>query len=246
MNKKIPRIYIMNSLKINTYLVLPENEYHYIKNVLRMQENDLLEIFNNTNYVFLATIKNIKKKNITVFILKSVFKSVESNIDIHLGQIISKDEKMNFTIQKSIELGVKSITPLFLNKIHAVNNYIYTEKKIIRWKKIAISACQQCHRNIIPKIKEPIDLQSWCANFQKKETKIVFHPESLFNINQLQKSIQEIYILVGSEQGFSKNEIKKINNYGFISISLGPRILRTETASIAALSILQFQFGDVN
>lgn len=246
MNKKIPRIYTINSCTINTHIFLPADEYHYIKNVLRMQENDILELFNNTNYIFLATIKNIKKKNIEVFIFQSIFKSVESNIDIHLGQIISNEKKMDFTVQKCVELGVKSITPLFLKKFDYSNNFIYIKKKITRWQKIAISACQQCNRNVIPKIQEPIDLKSWCIHLQDKETKIVFHPKSLFKINQLKKSIQKIYILVGAEKGFSKNEIKKITDYGFISISLGPRILRTETASLTALSILQFKFGDLH
>lgn len=122
----------------------------------------------------------------------------------------------------------------------------YISKKIIHWKKIAISACQQCNRNIVPKIHNPNHLIEWCKNKKNSDTKILFNKESLLKINKFSKSIQRIQLLIGPEGGFSSEEIKEIINSGFVSISLGPRKLRTETAALAAMTALQMRFGDLS
>lgn len=245
MKQHIPRIFIELPLKINKIIILSISESHYIIHVLRMNINDIVEIFNNTNYIFLSKIFNIHKKIVTILIFQKEYKNIESTLDINLGQVISKNEKMDFTIQKSIELGVNIITPLFSEKCNLKKNFKRISQKMIHWKKIAIAACQQCKRNIVPKIEEPISLDSWCKKDQVNVTKIVFHPKSILTIQNLTKSIKKIHILIGSEKGFSENEIEKITNDGFISLSLGPRILRTETASITAISILQYRLGDL-
>ncbi len=246
MKKNIPRIYIKNSLKINQIIFLSEDHRHYIKNVLRMKNEDILEIFNNTNYVFFAKIIYFSKKIIKIKILEDKYKNIESPLNIHLGQVISKNEKMDFVIQKSIEIGVNIITPLFSEYCNFQKKAINSStKKKIRWNKIAISACQQCHRNIIPIINSPQDVFSWCEDKKINDVKIVFHPKSVLTIDYLPKSIKYIRIIIGSEEGFSDNTMKKIIQCGFISIKLGPRILRTETAALAAITALQIKFGDL-
>lgn len=243
--KKIPRIYIKDDLKIHQILYLSKNHINYIKKVLRMKIKDVLEIFNGTNYIFLAEIIFLSEKKITVKIFKDEFKSFESSLYIHLGQVISENEKMDFTIQKSIEMGVNTITPLFSQYSNNQKKNMNMSNKIKRWEKIIIAACQQCKRNIVPIIQTPKDIFSWCQNNKNDSIKIIFHPESKLTIHDLPKSIKNIRIIIGSEKGFSKNEILEIIKYGFLSIKLGPRILRTETAAIAAITALQIKFGDL-
>ncbi|QIQ42171.1 MAG: 16S rRNA (uracil(1498)-N(3))-methyltransferase [Buchnera aphidicola (Microlophium carnosum)] len=245
MNKNIPRIYIKDCLKNNKTYLLSEDNVHYVKNVLRMKMQDALEVFNDTNYIFFSKIIYISQKIIKIKTVNNKLKNIESPLHIHLGQVISKNEKMDFTIQKSIEMGVNIITPLFFNNSHFQKKNINISNKMKRWEKIAISACQQCKRNIIPKIKTPIDIFSWCKQNKHNDIKIIFHPESILTINHLTKSIKYIRIIIGPERGFSYDEIQKIVKYGFISMKLGPRILRTETAALAVITVLQAKFGDL-
>jgi len=244
MNKIIPRIYIKDNLSLHKIYILSKDNTHYIKEVLRMKVQDIIEIFNDTNYIFFSKIVYISNKTIKIKTFINKFKNIESPLYIHLGQVISKNEKMDITIQKSIEMGVNIITPLFFEKSH-FQKKINISHKIKRWKKIAVSACQQCHRNIIPEINHPIDILSWCKKNKKDDIKIIFHPKSTLTINHLTGSIKYIKIIIGSERGFSNDELQEIIKYGFIAMKLGPRILRTETASIAAITALQVKFGDL-
>ncbi|QCI20542.1 16S rRNA (uracil(1498)-N(3))-methyltransferase [Buchnera aphidicola (Brachycaudus cardui)] len=244
MKKNIPRIYIQNELKIHQVLSLSKDHIHYIKTVLRMNIQDIIEIFNNTNSIFFAKIIYLSKKIIKIKIFEHQFKNIESPLYIHLGQVISKNDKMNFTIQKSIEMGVNIITPLFFKSTNTQKNMIDVSHKIEHWKKIIISACQQCHRNIIPMIQNAQDIFSWCQNNTDNSINIIFHPQSTLTLNDLPPCVKYVRIIIGSEKGFSKNEIFKIIKYGFLPIKLGPRILRTETAAIVAITALQIKFGD--
>ncbi|QCI21124.1 16S rRNA (uracil(1498)-N(3))-methyltransferase [Buchnera aphidicola (Hyperomyzus lactucae)] len=245
MKKNIRRIYIKDNFVVNKVFCLSKDNTHYIRKVLRMKVQDILEIFNNTNYIFLAEIIFISKEKIKLKIFHCEFKNVESPLHIHLGQVISKNDKMDFTIQKSVEMGVNIITPLFSENCNIKKKNINFFNKIKRWEKIALSACQQCNRNILPKIKNPQDVFSWCQKKNKNDIRIILDPKSILTLNELPKSIQRIQILIGSEGGFSEKEIQKIIQYEFIAIKFGPRILRTETASVAVISALQMKFGDL-
>ncbi|QCI22261.1 16S rRNA (uracil(1498)-N(3))-methyltransferase [Buchnera aphidicola] len=244
MKNNIPRIYIKENLDVNHIYSLSRDNIHYIKNVLRMKHQDVIEIFNGTNNIFLAKIIFISIEKIQIKIFKNQLKKTESPVNIHLGQVISKHDKIDSIIEKSIQMGVNKITPLFSEYCNIQKKFFNTSHKIQRWNKIIISTCQQCNRNIIPKIKTPENIFSWCQKNKKNDMKIIFHPTSYTTINQLTQSKKYIRIIIGPEGGFSKYEIKKIVEYGFTAIKLGPRILKTETAAIAAISAIQIKFGD--
>ncbi|QCI25041.1 16S rRNA (uracil(1498)-N(3))-methyltransferase [Buchnera aphidicola (Rhopalosiphum padi)] len=246
MKKRIPRIYIEDYLNINQVISLSKSHTHYVKRVLRMEKKDKLEIFNNTNCIFFSEIIEINSKILKIIILKKQIKNLESPLSMHLGQVMSKNEKMNFSIQKSVELGVNTITPLFSEYCNIQENLICFSKKHIHWKNIAISACQQCNRNNIPEIKSPEHMLTWCKKIYDNEIKIVFDPNAILTINEIPKKINFVRFLIGCEGGFSSLEIEEIIKYGFIPIKLGPRILRTETAVIAAITALQIKFGDLS
>ncbi|WP_343154092.1 16S rRNA (uracil(1498)-N(3))-methyltransferase [Buchnera aphidicola] len=244
MKNRIPRIYIDKHFTINEKIILDESNRHYITKVLRMNIQDILEIFNNTNYIFLSKIIEVENKKLIILILKKEKKNIESPLFIHLGLVITKNEKMNFAIQKSVELGVHTITPIFSQYCNFNRNKQNISKKNIYWKNIIISACQQCKRNMIPKINNSENIQTWCKKSNKNETKIVLDPKSRRNINQLSKHNNYFRLLIGCEGGFSELEMQKIIKCNFIPIRLGPRILRTETAAVAAVTALQIKFGD--
>lgn len=245
MKNRIPRIFIDKHLSINEKIILNSSNTHYIAKVLRMNIKNKLEIFNNTNYVFLSKIIEIQKKVVTILVLEKEKKNIESPLYIHLGLVISKNEKMNFAIQKSIELGVHTITPIFSEYCNFNRNKKHIFKKNIFWKNIIISACQQCKRNIIPKINDVENIDIWCKKSSNNEVKIVLDLKSSINIYQIPEKTSNIRLLVGCEGGFSPSEIQKIIKNNFIPIKLGPRILRTETAAIAAVTALQIKFGDL-
>lgn len=154
---------------------------------------------------------------------------------------------MDLIIQKSTELGVHEITPLFSANSKILTNYVNVSKKIKRWNKIAISACQQCTRNIVPNINDPIDLMSWINNRKIYETKIVCNLNAKKHLQDIKLTSKNICVLIGPEKGFSLNEIFFLNKKNHLmEINLGPRVLRTETASIATITSLQLLFGDLS
>ncbi|MCV2502163.1 MAG: 16S rRNA (uracil(1498)-N(3))-methyltransferase [Candidatus Lightella neohaematopini] len=244
---RIPRIYFPNNCIVGEILVLNEKTTHYIIHVLRMKKDDIVELFNGSNIIYQAKIINLNKCNrVRLTVLYKIYESKESYIKLHLGQLLLNSKKMEFIIQKSVELGVSTITPIIpknynINKLNLLNN------KINRWQNIIINSCAQCGRNEIMKINKPKSILDWCSLLKEKNTKIYFSPYSNNNINKLNKllSINEIYFLIGSENGLSKEDNLIINDYKFFNISLGPRILRVETAVISATVILQTIFGDM-
>ncbi|VAX76673.1 16S rRNA (uracil(1498)-N(3))-methyltransferase [Buchnera aphidicola] len=240
----IPRIYYNQIININTIIKLKKNTIHYCMNVLRLKIDNIIHLFNNTNYIFISKIIEMKKKNIIVKIIKKKKKNNESPINIHLGQIISK--KMNITIEKSVELGVHTITPIFQkNKYSNQELKKNVTKKIHHWKKIIISACAQSQRNILPKLNQPSTISQWYKSIPKKSNKIIFTVNAKKKICNIPYKDKDIYILIGSEKGFSNSEVEYIKKRNFLNISLGPRTLRTETAGIAAITALQIYFGDI-
>ncbi|VFP81553.1 16S rRNA (uracil(1498)-N(3))-methyltransferase [Buchnera aphidicola] len=240
----IPRIYFNQTINLNSIIELKKNTTHYCLNVIRLKIKNIIHIFNNTNYIFISKIINIKKNKIFVEVIKKKKDDRESPINIHLGQILSK--KMNITIEKSVELGVKTITPIIpkqKNYNKKIKNII--SKKNYHWNKVIISACSQSKRNIIPILKKPHSISDWCNLIPCRSTKIIFSLNSVNKINDIPYKYKDIYILIGSEKGFSEQERKYAQKKNFLNISLGPRILRTETASIVAITALQIYFGDI-
>ncbi|WWP02674.1 MAG: 16S rRNA (uracil(1498)-N(3))-methyltransferase [Candidatus Dasytiphilus stammeri] len=241
-----PRIYYSGQLKIGKKIILNKKISHYLRNVLRMKYLFKLVLFNGQNLTFNANIININRKYVTVQIYSIQKKNIESPLFLHLGQIISSNEVMQFSIQKSVELGVSVITPLLATHCNIQdNNFEWLKKKQAHWQKIALAACAQCGRNYIPEVQKPIKLETWCAQ-QTDCKKIYFHQyykQQFTNIFPYKFS--KFRLLIGPEGGFTNNEISMMIHHGFNNICLGPRILRTETAVIAAITILQAYFGDL-
>jgi len=151
---------------------------------------------------------------------------------------------MEFTIQKSVELGVNIITPLISERYNVKLEPERLSKKLQQWQNIAISACERCGRNKIPLIRPVMPLEAWCTE-KDDALKINFHPKAQSSINTLPAAVYKIRLLIGPEGGLSPDEIMMTTNYQFTNILLGPRILRTETTALTAITALQVRFGDL-
>ena len=241
---RIPRIYHPGTLTPGLVTELTDDGANHVARVLRMKTGYSLILFNGTNRIFNAEITDISKKSVSVRVTDEQDDNRESPLSIHLGQVMSRGEKMEFTIQKSIELGVSLITPLFSERCGVKLDAERLHKKIQQWQKIAIAACEQSGRNVVPEIRPAMQLEAWCAE-QDEGLKLNLHPRASASINTLPLPVERIRLLIGPEGGLSAEEIAMTARYQFTDILLGPRVLRTETTALTAITALQVRFGDL-
>lgn len=245
MTSHVPRFYQDCDLGINQIVTLDEPTTHHLCRVLRKQAGDVIVLFNGSDYEYSAEIEIIKKNHVLAHIRNKVRKHSESSCDIHLAQAICRSEKMDWIIQKSIELGVKTITPVLTDFTNLKMSVAQQEKKHLHWQKVMISACEQSGRTALATI-QPIVSFTKFIHQASAERSYIAHPGSeaggLFNSND---SISSIIIAIGPEGGFSKAEINHADQKKYQPLSLGPRILRAETAAISAITLLQSRFGDL-
>ena len=241
---RIPRIYHPEPLTANQLVALTDDAANHVGRVLRMGPDQLVQLFDGSNQVFEARITHADKKSVQVQVLSATEDDRESPLHLHLGQVMSRGEKMEFTIQKSIELGVNVITPLFSERCGVKLDAERLNKKIQQWQKIAIAACEQCGRNRVPEIRPAMDLADWCAE-PEAGLKLNLHPRASQSINTLPLPVERVRLLIGPEGGLSREEIAMTAQHQFTDILLGPRVLRTETTALTAITALQVRFGDL-
>ncbi|AVQ88245.1 MULTISPECIES: 16S rRNA (uracil(1498)-N(3))-methyltransferase [Plesiomonas] len=242
---RIPRIYHPEPLTVGQLVTLSDDAANHVGRVLRMTADDELDLFDGSNQVFRARITESSKRQVTATVTEASEDNRESPLRIHLGQVISRGDKMEFTIQKSVELGVTEITPLISERCGVRLDAERMEKKIQQWQKIAVAACEQCGRNAVPVIRPAMKLENWCAE-NDGSLKLNLHPRARYSINTLPTLPPEgVRLLIGPEGGLSAEEIAMTEQYAFTEILLGPRVLRTETAALTAITALQVRFGDL-
>lgn len=235
------RFYIPLSLTLHDTVTLPDDVAHHLLRVLRAQEGDTLTVFNGEGGEFFATIRTISKKTATIYLESFNSDSRQSPLHTHLGQVMSRGDRMDYAIQKASELGVTEITPLTSERCELkLRGEERADKKLEHWQKIAISACEQCGRNIIPIIHPPISVSEWCQNTQA-DIKMVLALSATHLA--LPTEANSVALLIGPEGGLSEAEIQQAEQAGFKRWQLGSRVFRTETAPIVALSLLQQSFG---
>ncbi|MGI2021764.1 16S rRNA (uracil(1498)-N(3))-methyltransferase [Shewanella glacialipiscicola] len=241
---RVPRIYQSQPLVINQSLNLDEDGAAHIGKVLRMGNGEHISLFNGDGNDYLAEIIDAGKKSVTVNIISVEANLTESPLNLHLGQVISRGDRMEFTIQKSVELGVNTITPLFSDRCGVKLNGERLEKKIQQWQKIVVSACEQSGRSHVPEVRPAMDLHDWCSE-PTSALKLNLHPRAAHGINGLDLTHTRVRLLIGPEGGLSAEEIAMTETHHFTDVLLGPRVLRTETASLTAITALQLRFGDL-
>lgn len=247
---RIPRIYFPKCLKTANKITLDKEASNHIIRVLRLKPSASLTVFNEENGEYNAVLISENKNLAEVLIGESIQKNPESPLKIHLGQAISRGEKMDFTIQKATELGVNAITPLFTKYSNVTLNNERLTRKMDHWQKIALNATEQSGRIKVPNILAAQNVSDWITkNSNLTKLNFILEPSAKESLSTIQKqnpkTITAINLLIGSEGGFSEEEIILAKKMNFIPISLGPRILRTETAALVAISILQSLWGDL-
>jgi 16S rRNA (uracil1498-N3)-methyltransferase len=238
------RIYQPGNYQRGQLLELSPEASHHVAIVLRMQAGEELTLFCGDNREFAATINSVRKKTVLVTVGLVQEQNKESPLAIHLAQAISKGERMEIVMQKSVELGVASITPLITERCVVKLDKDRMAKKIQQWKSIVIAACEQSGRNTVPIVHSPLTLEHYVSAEQAK-LKFILHPEGSSSWRDYPIKPPEVALIVGPEGGLTEEEIKCACQYDFLPLSLGPRILRTETAAITALSVLQAVGGDL-
>ncbi|WP_299266918.1 16S rRNA (uracil(1498)-N(3))-methyltransferase [uncultured Psychrosphaera sp.] len=241
---RISRIFHSQSLSVSSSVNLEPEAANHVGRVLRMQSGQQVVLFNGDGHDYLAEITDVTKKNVVVNLLSKQEVSNESPLKVHLAQGISRGDKMDFTIQKSVELGITEITPIFTERCGVKLSGERLEKKHSQWQKIAIAACEQSGRAIVPIIHKPIQITEFLAQ-KSDQLKLNLHPRASTTVKGLVVPAAGVRFIIGPEGGLNDAEIEQALNAGYQEILLGPRILRTETAALTLLSALQLQFGDL-
>ncbi|MGB1198905.1 MAG: 16S rRNA (uracil(1498)-N(3))-methyltransferase [Thalassotalea sp.] len=244
-----PRVYQNQPLLPETTIDLDADAFGHIIRVLRLKEGDVITLFNGQLFEekwgeFSATLANVSKKGAQANIISFTEKENESPLNIHLGQGISRGDRMDFTLQKSVELGVNTITPLFTERCGVKLNAERLAKKCDQWQKIVISACEQSGRCAVPIVKQPEYLQAWLEQ-ETSSLKLNLHPKAQHSIMSLPEMNNRVRLLVGPEGGLTDEEISNAEQQSFQPVLLGPRVLRTETAALTAITALQCRYGDI-
>lgn len=242
---RISRLYLPIPLASNTEVELDDRARQYVLQVLRFKSGAKLIIFNGEGSEYSATLAVAEKRRATILVGESHQPERESPLSVHLGLGISKGERMDYAIQKAVELGVSQITPLFSQHCVIKLDEKRIQNRLHHWQGVIISASEQCGRNLLAQLHPPIDFQQWIAA-NNTEINLILAPEANQALSHIQPTPQQLRLAIGPEGGYSKEEIKQACAQNFTAIALGPRILRTETAVVTGLSALQTLWGDLN
>lgn len=238
------RIYQSGTYESGETLELSAEASQHVGVVLRMQPGELLTLFCGDNREFAATIVEVKKKSVRVSIGDVHEVDRESPLVVHLAQAISKGDRMEFVMQKAVELGVASITPIISERCVVKLDQERMAKKVAQWQAIAVAACEQSGRNRVPVVHAPVALTRFIEDCTAA-LKLVLHPAGNKRWREYDWSQVDVALLIGPEGGLTDGEVSMAGAQGFQHLALGPRILRTETAAISALSLLQAVGGDL-
>ena len=243
------RFYHSLPLKLNQNIYLDDASAHHALQVMRVKKKDQLILFNGDGYNYLGEAIEIEKKKLKIHILSREKNFSESPIKLILIQSLSTNEKMDWIIQKATELGVNQIYPINSSRSIIKLDKERSDKKLMHWRQIAISASEQSGRAIIPEIHSPISFPQAVNQIQldNEALKIILAPNSVDSFDKANTHrASTIVLLIGPEGGFSDEEIRLAEQHQYFALKLGPRILRTETAPLCALSILQYKYGDLS
>lgn len=242
--KSPPRFYCPVDLQDDIEFQLPDAVAHHAIKVLRLTPGMMITLFNGNGTESKAKIKVIGKQTVIVATEKINVIDRESNLKVNLVQSISSNDKMDLILQKAVELGVNNIQPVETQRSIIRLSPERMQKRQHHWQQVVIAACEQCGRNYVPQVLNVVPLISWLGQAANSDTKFILSPHTEIALSSLQKPAGNIYLLAGPEGGFTLDEEAAAKHSGFVAIRLGKRILRTETAALAALAAMQVKWGD--
>jgi 16S rRNA (uracil1498-N3)-methyltransferase len=240
------RLYSAAPIDDKSAIELSGDQARYIGRVLRLRPHDEITLFDGSGAEYRAIVVSISKSAVDLSITAGVERNVESPFQIHLLQGISRGERMDFVVQKATELGVTQITPILMEHSVVKLDPKRAEKRLQHWCGVASSACEQCGRNVLPVINEATALRDWLGrNHDNPGTRVILRPGSEDSFKSMPDVKDEVTLLIGPEGGFSEAEYELAEITGFRPVGFGPRVLRTETAALAAIAALQTLYGDL-
>lgn len=242
---RVPRLHLPVSLTVGATISLNEAAFNHAVRVLRLKPGAPLVLFNGAGGEFHAVLEGAKRREATVRIKDFVPRESESPLEVMLVQGVSKGERMDYTLQKAVELGITAILPLLTARSVANLQGERLERRLQHWRGVLIGACEQSGRNRLPLLLRPVGLQSWLQEYHHQGLSLMLDPLAERGLASLAPSIGPITLLVGPEGGLTPKEIALAERARFTGIRLGPRIMRTETAAIVALAALQVLWGDL-
>lgn len=237
---RLSRFFIDAPLSLGSHQ-LPEAQAHYIGRVLRLNPGAALQLFDGSGMEYLGEVTEVGKKQVRVMLCEQVAGQPDSSLRIHLGQGLSRGERMDWAIQKATELGVSEISPIVSGRCEVRLKDEGVDKRLTHWRQVAISACEQSGRSSVPVIHHPVTLADWLQQ-TSAELKLVLHP--LAQAMTSHSKPASLAFLIGPEGGLCDSEVEQAQTAGFQAARLGPRVLRTETAPVVALSVAQQLWGD--
>lgn len=242
----MPRFYCPPPLPLSGHFELPPDAAHHALRVLRLREGSRVEIFDGLGNACQGMIVEQGGKRVVIGEIAPINSNRESPLQIMLAQSLSGSEKMDWVVQKATELGVAEIQIIDTERSVARLPAERAAKRLQHWRQVAISACEQCGRDMLPKIHAPQDIMSWLPQMknEKQTTKFILLPQGVASLRLQARPIDKVVLLIGAEGGFTQAESESAICCGFVPIVLGARVLRTETAALAGLAALQTLWGD--
>ena len=239
----MPRFYVDFALSPDSVVELPDNVVRHL-NVLRVKNTEEIVLFNGNGKAYPALPEVLEKRRASVRILREEATDNESPLNITLVQAVSAAERMDFTLQKSVELGVAEIRPVISERCVVRLSSERAEKRVARWQEIVVSACEQSGRNIVPKVLPLTTYAQALQQLPQETTKLLMSLNRAQKLSDVQPQSGKVVFMVGPEGGWTEKEEQQAFDAGFQSVTLGKRVLRTETASLAAIAAMQTLWGD--
>ncbi|WIO74211.1 16S rRNA (uracil(1498)-N(3))-methyltransferase [Porticoccaceae bacterium LTM1] len=240
---RISRIYLDQPLSIGLEFALSPEAARHLVTVLRAKAGTELILFNGQGGEYRAILTEVANKKANVRVDSFDDTDRASNLKIHLGIGMSKGDRFDLVVQKATELGVSEITPLYTERTEVKLKGDRVDKKLRHLQQVAISACEQCQLNRVPVVNQPVALKDWLGNVDA-EQKFVLHHRSDKALKDYEEVPASVALAIGPEGGLSDAEIDACRQSGFEHLTMGPRVLRTETAPLTAISLLQYVWGD--
>nr|WP_311476373.1 16S rRNA (uracil(1498)-N(3))-methyltransferase [uncultured Neisseria sp.] len=239
----MPRFYVDFALSPDSVVELPDNVVRHL-NVLRVKNTEEIVLFNGDGKAYPALPEVLEKRRASVRILREEATDNESPLNITLVQAVSAAERMDFTLQKSVELGVAEIRPVISERCVVRLSGERAEKRVARWQEIVVSACEQSGRNIVPKVLPLTTYAQALQQLPQETAKLLMSLNRAQKLSNVQLQSGKVVFMVGPEGGWTEKEEQQAFDAGFQSVTLGKRVLRTETASLAAIAAMQTLWGD--
>lgn len=241
----MPRFYCPPPLPLSGSLELPPVAAHHAAHVLRLRIGDPLDMFDGLGNERHGTIAELSGKSVVVKDLSVIERDRESPLKVLPAQALTSSEKMDWVIQKATELGVAEIQPIDTERSVAKLSAERTTKRLDHWQQVVISACEQCGRNVLPKIHAPLDIMAWLQQTKMiPDAKYILLPDGAASLHDQTRPQGKVVLMIGAEGGFTQAESVTALHCGFTPIRIGMRVMRTETAAIAGLAVLQTLWGD--